>query len=84
MKMADQGSSENLVLRETLIECLTHILSPEQHVRSNAENKLKLLEVTEGKITIMKTPYPCKNAMCNCLFLFAYFSTKTSQMSVKY
>ena len=47
--MADQGSSDGLALRETLIESLTHILSPEQHVRSQAENRLKLLEVTEGK-----------------------------------
>ena len=52
--MADQGSSNNSALRETLIECLTHILSPEQHIRSNAEDRLKLLEVTEGKVTIIK------------------------------
>jgi hypothetical protein len=52
--MADEGSYNNLALRETLIECLTHILSPEHHVRSKAEESLKLLEVTEGKVTIMK------------------------------
>ena len=52
--MADQGSNNDLALRETLIECLTHILSPEQHIRSEAENRLKLLEVTEGKGKIIK------------------------------
>ena len=59
---ADHGGSNNLALRETLIECLTHILSPEQHIRSKAEEKLKLLEVTEGKDKIMihETPNSIK------------------------
>jgi hypothetical protein len=69
--MADEGSSDNLALRETLIECLTHTLSPQQHVRSSAEDRLKLLEVTEGKITIMETQYNVKNCHVQN-FIFPY------------
>ena len=47
-KMADKECS-GATLRHTLIECLTDILSPEQHIRSSSEDRLKLLEVTEGK-----------------------------------
>ena len=46
--MEDQLCNDNMALREALIECLSHILSPEQQLRSNAEERLKLLEVTEG------------------------------------
>ena len=48
-KMAD-NDGHGTTLRQTLVECLTDILSPEQHVRSSAEERLKLLEVTEGKM----------------------------------
>lgn len=48
--MAEQEGNNDIVLRETLIECLTHILSPEQSIRSAAEERLKLLEVTESKM----------------------------------
>ncbi|XP_046853587.1 importin-9-like [Xenia sp. Carnegie-2017] len=45
--MEDQLCNDNMALREALIECLSHILSPEQQLRLNAEERLKLLEVTE-------------------------------------
>lgn len=41
-------------LKEALIETLTAILSPVQEVRAGAEEQIKVLEVTEGKV---KTSY---------------------------
>lgn len=50
-KMADLGSNNYVAFREALVECLTHILSPELQLRSKAEEKVKLLEVTEGNLS---------------------------------
>lgn len=36
-------------LKETLIDALNAILSPVQEVRAAAEERIKVLEVTEGK-----------------------------------
>lgn len=37
-------------LKEALIETLTAILSPVHEVRAAAEEQIKVLEVTEGKV----------------------------------
>lgn len=39
-------------LKEALIDTLTAILSPVQEVRAAAEEQIKVLEVTEGKLSM--------------------------------
>lgn len=48
--MAAAAEERNRSLKQALIESLTAILSPDQQARQQAEEQLKVLEVTEGKI----------------------------------
>lgn len=48
--MAAAADERNRSLKQALIESLTAILSPDQQARQLAEEQLKVLEVTEGKI----------------------------------
>jgi len=48
--MAAAAEERNRSLKQALIESLTAILSPDQQARQLAEEQLKVLEVTEGKI----------------------------------
>ena len=43
-------TDHNRTLKEALIESLSAILSPDQKTRSNGEDQVKALEVTEGII----------------------------------
>jgi hypothetical protein len=49
--MAGAGGDRKESLKETVLASLTAILSPDQVTRSNGEEQIKALEVTEG-ITI--------------------------------
>lgn len=46
-------------LKETLLESLRAILSPDQSVRQIGEDQLKVLEVTEGMFCGLKTHKKC-------------------------
>ena len=75
--MAD-NLANGAALRQTLVGCLTDILSPEHHVRSSAEERLKLLEVTEGKINIC---FLCVNgALQNYLFKIILVSKRLNHV----
>ena len=47
--MAGASGDRNESLKETIFESLTAILSPDHVTRSNGEDQIKALEVTEGK-----------------------------------
>ena len=49
-KMAAAMDDRNRSLKQALIDSLTAILSPDQQSRQMAEEQLKVLEVTEGRI----------------------------------
>ena len=51
--MAAAADERNRSLKQALIESLTAILSPDQQARQLAEEQLKVLEVTEGKIIFL-------------------------------
>lgn len=46
--MAVSEAEASNTVRNALIESLTAILSPQQEIRQQGEEQLKLLEVTEG------------------------------------
>lgn len=48
--MAAAAEDRNRSLKQALVESLTAILSSDQQARQMAEEQLKVLEVTEGKI----------------------------------
>ena len=48
--MAAAMDDRNRSLKQALIDSLTVILSPDQQSRQMAEEQLKVLEVTEGRI----------------------------------
>ena len=48
--MAAAMDDRNRSLKQALIDSLTAILSPDQQSRQMAEEQLKVLEVTEGRI----------------------------------
>ena len=48
--MAGASGDRNESLKETILESLTAILSPDHVTRSNGEDQIKALEVTEGKV----------------------------------
>jgi len=63
------ASERSQSLKETLIESLTAILSPDQNIRRMGEDQLKVLEVTEGELTHRKSVIEnCYKEVCTlCL-----------------
>ena len=51
--MAAAMDDRNRSLKQALIDSLTAILSPDQQSRQMAEEQLKVLEVTEGRICVL-------------------------------
>lgn len=49
--MAGAGGDRNQSLKETIYESLTAILSADHVTRSNGEDQIKALEVTEGEFS---------------------------------
>lgn len=50
--MAGASGDRNESLKETILESLTAILSPDHVTRSNGEDQIKALEVTEGMFVV--------------------------------
>lgn len=51
--MAGASGDRNESLKETIQESLTAILSPDHVTRSNGEDQIKALEVTEGMLILL-------------------------------
>ena len=55
--MAGASGDRNESLKETILESLTAILSPDHVTRSNGEDQIKALEVTEGMFVVFFSLY---------------------------
>lgn len=63
--MAAAMEDRNRSLKQALIDSLTAILSPDQQSRQMAEEQLKVLEVTEGRVCELLKIYRERCALLN-------------------